>query len=210
MNNPSDNHEPQKPSAAAATGVDARTMAADQAVAKQSARRRFLGKGAVAAPAILTLAAQPALGATCYAPSGSLSKNTSGGRNYTGTCTGFSPGRYKTRRTLADWSPVNPSALIGSVFSPVPLYFKKSNGNPMTLLEVIDLTGQADPYMFGFHMVAAYANIKKGKIPANVLDETKLKAIWTAIYTQGYYQVGGQQWKTTAVVDYLKLYEIAP
>lgn len=206
MNNPSENHQPQEPSAAAAMGTDARTGAE-----RVNARRRFLGKGAVAAPAILTLVAQPALGTTCYSPSGSLSKNTSGGRNYKGECTGISPGWYKTHRTSADWSPVNPNALIGSLFSPVPSYFKKPNGTEMTLLEVIDLTGQADPYMFGFHMVAAYANIMKGKIPSNVLDVAKLQAIWTAIYTQGYYVVGGQQWNATAVVTgYLQPYGIAP
>lgn len=58
-------------------------------------RRRFLGAGVSATPALLTLASQPALGVTCFTPSRSLSRNTSvsqQGKN--GECNGQSPGNY--------------------------------------------------------------------------------------------------------------------
>lgn len=61
-------------------------------------RRRFLGAGVSATPALLTLASQPALGVTCFTPSRSLSKNTSvsqAGKD--GECNGRSPGNYRAQ-----------------------------------------------------------------------------------------------------------------
>jgi hypothetical protein len=212
MNNPSDNH---KPSAAEAKGAGAQSMVVAQANLGQSSRRRFLGKGAAAAPAILTLAAQPALGVTCYSPSGSLSKNTSGGRNYTGDCVGVSPGNYKTQLPGAPathwpsgWSPTDK---ISKMYTPVPALFMKPGNVEMTLNEVLWLTGNADPNMFAFHMIGAYFNVLNGYVPSNVLDTTKLRQIWSDIYTLGYYVIGGVQYNAYWIVNnYLKPYYIAP
>jgi len=213
MNHPSNNHEPQVPSAAAATGVDAQSMAEDQAGATRKARRRFLGKGAAAAPAILTLAAQPALGVTCYSPSGSLSKNTSGGRNYVGNCTGVSPGNYKTQtggsanHWPAGWLSTDP---ISKMYTPVPAYCQKS-GVDKTLNQILSLGGNVDPNKFAFHMIGAYLNVLNNYIPPNVLDTAKLRQIWSDIHTLGYYTVGGIQRDRAWIVDqYLKPYGIAP
>lgn len=214
MNKPSDNHEPPLPSAAAAMGVDARGAAAEQPVKALAARRRFLGKGAIAAPAILTLVAQPALGVTCYSPSGSLSKNTSGGRNYTGNCTGVSPGNYKTQNGgsanhwPSGWSSTDP---ISKMYTPVPAYCQNTGGTDKTLNQVLSLGGNTDPNKFAFHMIGAYLNVLNNYVPSNVLDTAKLKQIWIDIHTLGYYEVGGVQRDRSWIVDqYLKPYGIAP
>ena len=58
-------------------------------------RRRFLGAGVSATPALMTLVSQPALGVTCFTPSRSLSKNTSVSQvGKDGECNGRSPGNY--------------------------------------------------------------------------------------------------------------------
>lgn len=68
---------------------------ADEAQLK--GRRRALRLG-VAAPAILSLASQSALGAACLSPSRTVSGNTSFSQQGTGgQCNGVSPGNYKTQ-----------------------------------------------------------------------------------------------------------------
>lgn len=71
------------------------TSSVDSSPPTARGRRRFLGAGVSATPALMTLVSQPALGVTCFTPSRSLSKNTSisqAGKD--GECNGRSPGNY--------------------------------------------------------------------------------------------------------------------
>ena len=71
------------------------TSSVDSSPPTARGRRRFLGAGVSATPALMTLVSQPALGVTCFTPSRSLSKNTSisqAGKD--GECNGQSPGNY--------------------------------------------------------------------------------------------------------------------
>ena len=71
------------------------TNSPSQAQAPARGRRRFLGAGVSATPALLTLASHPALAVTCFTPSRSLSRNTSVGQELkNGICNGKSPGNY--------------------------------------------------------------------------------------------------------------------
>lgn len=105
-------------------------------------RRRFLGAGSSAVPALVTLASSPALGATCFTPSRNLSQNTSLSQNaYIGNCTGGSVTAYKagTGWPIATTTPFH-SLFLGDVF-----YVKTDSGanttglRSCTLLEVLNL-----------------------------------------------------------------------
>ena len=105
-------------------------------------RRRFLGASTAAAPALLTLASQPALGVTCFTPSRNLSKNTSvsqQGKN--GDCTGLGVTSYAggSGGSLATTTAFHP-LFAGDIF-----YVKSNSGNNMNglrscnLLEILNL-----------------------------------------------------------------------
>lgn len=108
---------------------------------KQS-RRRFLGTGTVVAPALLTLASQPALGATCFTPSRNLSKNTSvSQQGKYGDCTGRGVASYAGG---SGW-PVATTTAFHPLFAGDFFYVKSNSGNNTnglrccTLLEILNL-----------------------------------------------------------------------
>ncbi|MBK6469177.1 MAG: hypothetical protein IPF94_00215 [Betaproteobacteria bacterium] len=180
-------------------------------------RRRFLRRGAATTPLLLTLTAQPALGFTCYSPSGSLSKNTSGGRNYTGDCTGKSPGNYKAQIVPGPGDSYNwptesyvPGDRLIKMFPAGPFLdsFMADTTTTKTLLQVLNLGGNGDPYQFAAHMIAAVLNCVNGFVPAGVMTEGQLRTIWTALYTAGTIQVGSEHWDKERFVQYLTAYKI--
>jgi hypothetical protein len=193
------------------------------------ARRRFLGVGAKAGPALLTLASQPALAVTCFTPSRSLSKNMSvsqAGKN--GDCNGVSPGNYAAQTTPGhsayNWpSAVPPSTAFHSVFSGSRFVVVVGNGpttRSLTMLEVLKLpqavsgitvTLPTDPSNVAMHLIGAYLNVVNLLIPSNILDTDGVKTIWTEWNTKGYYEpVAGVQWNAAAIVLYLTSNGIAP
>lgn len=190
---------------------------ARQPAAAEAGRRRFLGQGGrIAVPVAITLVAQPALGTTCFSPSGSLSKNTSAGRGTPITCNGQSPGNYSQQ--TADGRPANswggtgyaPGDLLSRMYPAASYRADFMNGNQTkTLFQVLNLSGQQDPQRFAFHMIGAMLNVGAGRIPGTVLDPAVLRAIWLAIYSgSGTYRVGSQDWNAADVVLYLKTYGI--
>ncbi len=110
----------------------------------KNGRRRFLGAGTAVAPALLTLAGQPALGATCFTPSRNLSKNTSVSQNgKDGTCTGTGVAGYAGG---ASGGSVNTAtATFHTLFAGDFFYVKTNSGDntnglrSCTLLEVLNL-----------------------------------------------------------------------
>ena len=179
-------------------------------------RRRFLGTGAVVTPAILTLASQPALGATCFTPSRSLSKNTSASQvGKDGICLNAeSPGNYK-QQSVPNTSPYHwpdsapPSTKFHTIFSG-SIYGDRS------LLDVLSDTidpktklPMSDPEKVAKHLIAAFLNIRGGggaSIASNVLTEQGVKNIWTAWLASGrtsYPVSAGITWSGKQLVDYL-------
>lgn len=184
-------------------------------------RRRFLGKGIKAAPFVITLASQPALGTTCFTPSRSLSKNTSiSQQGKDGECTNAeSPGNYKAQQDSTanayHWpSTVPPSTLFHPLFrqgGTAATSFQKTVGSvtsSMTLGEVLTDGASQDTYKFAKHMIGAYLNVMGGNgafIPANVMTEQKIRDIWESYVVHGYYEVtAGVQWTAEQIIDYLK------
>ncbi len=190
-------------------------------------RRRFLGAGAVATPALLTLVSQPALGTTCFSPSRALSQNTSvSQQGNIGNCTGISPGNYKTQtnpcQPSSNWpaSPMPTTAFhpffAGSLF----IVGKKTGGTrSLTLFEVLNLPSvpvdvtsvPTDPSKLAFHIIGAYLNVVNGYVPSNVLSTTGVATIWSEWSTVNYYSpVAGVNWYAPDIVAYLSNFAIAP
>jgi hypothetical protein len=152
-------------------------------------RRRFLGAGAAATPAILTLLSQPALGNTCFTPSRSLSKNTSAsqaGRD--GLCEGAKSPVFFRDADETGW-PIASSTLFHPTFS-------GSN---------FIVSGTLYPTSLAAYVLSAYLNILLGYVPANVLTTAVVQSIWTQWSTLGYYTVtAGVNWTDAQIKDYLQ------
>lgn len=189
-------------------------------------RRRFLGKGAAAAPFVLTLASQPALGVTCYTPSRSLSKNTSiSQQGKDGQCLNAeSPGNYKAQQNSNGpsnsyhWpAAVPPSTPFHPLFVQIgggnsATSFEKNVGGggtrSMTLGEVLTDGAGQDFQKVAKHLIGAYLNTMGGNsaiIPAHVMTPQGILSIWSSYATHGYYEVSaGVQWDGPQIKAYLK------
>lgn len=193
-------------------------LSQDRANAKAHGRRRFLGAGA-AAPFLLTLVSQPALGVTCFTPSRALSRNTSvSQQGKYGECfNARSPANYKAQQQVMSmggiWpDAVPPSASMDSKFSPVPTQFMKQvneNGTlvskSMTLGEAFQAPGADQAHLY---LIAAYLNKMGGGnalIPETVLSVQGILAMWNEYTLRGYYEpMGGIQWGSGDIVNYLQ------
>ena len=72
-----------------------------------------------------------------------------------------------------------------------------------TLMQVIGLTGWADPQQLGAHCVAALLNAASGKTP--VLNPAQVKNIFNEFDSKGYFEpTVGQKWYPGDIVAYLK------
>lgn len=198
-----DQHTSPAPTPAAGTPHDKR-------------RRRFLGAGVSATPALLTLASQPALGVTCFTPSRSLSKNTSVSQQAkNGECTNAeSPGNYmaQTDPTAQAYHwPANipPSTKFHPLFSGVNRRFYKQPDNviSLTLVEVLSLVGPPDAEQVAFHLIAAYLNVNGGNgavIPPHILDSARVLQIWNEWDVKGFFEpTAGVKWYAAEIKAYL-------
>ncbi len=189
----------------------------DQVIATNSGRRRLIGTGAAAAPFLLTLVSQPALGVTCFTPSRSLSRNTSlSQQGHFGECTGAeSPGNYAAQQTPGSgayhWpASTPPGTLMHPLFtqgnSQGITKFRHPSGASMTLGEALNVNA---PMQVHFHIIAALLNKRGGNgavIPDSGITEAGIKAIWTEYAMTGYYTpfAGAPKWDGAAIVLYLK------
>jgi hypothetical protein len=170
-------------------------------------RRRFAGAGAKASGVILTLASAPGMAeVVCRSPSGSLSGNL---KSSTGTqtvvCGGVSPGYWKNWPD--QWPPSvypftvdkHPATTFASVFpyGSTSLYLTK------TMMDVlVNNDPSQDPYNLGFHLVAAYLNVKSNKI--NYFNVDRLKLMWHDLCAYGYYSpTAGKKWYAEDIKNYL-------
>lgn len=188
-------------------------------VEHKTERRRFLGKGIKAAPFVITLASQPALGATCFTPSRSLSKNTSiSQQGKDGECINAeSPGNYKAQQNpqaqAYHWpasplptDPLHPTFLMGNSEG-VTKFTKTENNNLVskTFGEALKVNA---PGQVHFHLIGAYLNVQGGNgavIPAHVMTPAGILEIWQEFATKGFYEpMAGVKWYAEDIVLYLK------
>lgn len=203
------------------TNQDKNIKTEQEAIVPESGRRRrFLGAGSAAAPFILTMVSQPALGVTCFTPSRSLSKNTSiSQQGKYGECTGAeSPGNYKTQQTPGSVAYHWPASVPpGTPFHPLftqgtrtgtSFTVTASGGTrSMTLGEVLSTGPDQDPDKVAFHLIGAYLNTMGGYgavIPANVITEQGVRDIWSEYANNGYYApTAVVQWGPEQIKNYL-------
>ena len=186
-------------------------------IATAKGRRRLIGAGAAAAPFLLTLVSQPALGTTCFTPSRSLSKNTSlSQQGKYGQCTGAeSPGNYKAQQTPGasyHWpASVPPTTAMHPLF-----YMGNSEGvtkftkvvNSQTVSQTLgEALGVQAAGQVHFHLIAAYLNKNGGNgavIPDNVMTVMSILGMWQEYATKGYYEpFAGTKWYAAEIVSYL-------
>lgn len=84
--------------------------------------------------------------------------------------------------------------------------YYRSDGQPLSLLEVMQLTGGRDPARIGFHFVGALLNIRVGLIDPRAMTEQGLRDLWAEYATQGYYvpYAGATPWYARDIVAYIK------
>lgn len=163
-------------------------------------RRRFLGAGVSAAPLILTMVSQPALGATCFTPSRSLSRNTSVSQNgFFGECTNAqSPGNYSAQQDPSKGSynwPISPSTDFHPTFKEGSVdgvsSFRKTVGATRVIMTFGEAIRVNAPGQVHFHLIAAYLNKLGGNgavIPDNVIKVEEILNIWSEYVTKGYFE----------------------
>lgn len=87
-------------------------------------------------------------------------------------------------------------------------YYKRKNGQwkPLSLLEVMQLTGGDDPAKIGFHFVGALLNIRVGLVDPRAMTEQRLRSLWAEYATQGYYvpYAGATRWYAADIVAYIQ------
>jgi hypothetical protein len=188
----------------------------DSQTGESNDRRRFLGAGAAAAPFLMTMVSQPALGVQCFTPSRSLSKNTSLSQTGKfGICTGAqSPGNYAAQQTSGpsySWpSAVPPTTLMHPTFYQGGMQgvscFTNANGSSKTLGQAMNVNA---PGQVHFHLIAAYLNKKGGNgavIPDTAITVQGILDMWREYAKTGYYKpfAGATPWGPTEIVSYLK------
>jgi len=184
---------------------------------KGSDRRRFLGAGAAATPFLLTLVSQPALGATCFTPSRSLSRNTSVSQDgkYGECLRAESPANYAAAQQSSQgiWpAAVPPTTLMHPLFAQgreqgKTLFLKQENGQmvSMTLGEAMQINSAGQVHLY---VIAAYLNKMGGngaEIPDSVLTTQKILGIWQEYATKGYFEpTAGVSWYADDIINYFK------
>jgi hypothetical protein len=177
-------------------------------------RRRFTRAGIGASGVILTLASDPALGATgtttpfmCRSPSGSLS---GGLQSQPGTqtvvCNGLSPGYWINHPEAWPNSiyPVTTKQHSATTYASVFPFGSTNLYKTGSLMSVMTNNDPAqDPYNLGMHLAAAYLNVRSGRI--NYFTVAVLKAMWHDLVTYGYYTpTAGTKWYAEDIKNYLQ------
>jgi len=192
------------------TEAPAAPVAEAASTSKAASRRRLLKGGLSVAPVVLSLSSRPVMAgglpALCVTPSGFASINVSNHTHTSGTCSGRTPGYWKNAPTTnsptqPSW-PYPPSSLFKTYFSPSLAY------GDLTLLQALQCGGNANGEVaLVRHITAALLNAAAGLTPANVMDVTRVKAIWQEFAMRapgGYYEpIAGTKWYADDIVTYL-------
>lgn len=166
-----------------------------------SDKRRHLIKGIGAtAPLMMTIASRPVLGAQCT-PSAWVSGNLSDHGQTRMSCGGRSPGYWKTRGGRWAVTGFVPGTCKHSAMTHVCRGYK-SDGTAFhqsaggifagrvfghkTMMQVLWLNGNEDPYQLGAHIVAALLNA--ASIPDYGMDRNDVAEMYRQLVTAGLYQ----------------------
>ena len=166
-----------------------------------SEKRRHLIKGIGAAtPLMMTIASRPVMGAQCT-PSAWVSGNLSDHGHTRMSCGGRSPGYWKTRAGRWAVTGFVPGTCHHRAMSHVCKAYKSDGtafhqaaggvfagrvfGNK-TMMQVLWLNGDEDPYQLGAHMVAALLNAVS--IPDYGMDRNDVMDMYRQLVTSGVYQ----------------------
>ena len=186
-------------------------------------RRRFAKSGLVASGVLLTLASRPVLGGwACQSPSGFISGNVSS-HGTPPTCIGRTPGYWGTNTEDKHLWPspyttgkcnTDKSQDSGSWSTTSATMFKNSTLGfhcigygagylKYSMMQVILLGGNGDPYQIGAHSVAALLNARMGWTP--VLTEAQVRNMFNEYASKGYFEpTAGVKWYPADIVAYLK------
>ena len=204
---------------------------AEQAKLADESRRNFTKSGLAVSGVLLTLASRSALGGgfVCKSPSGFLSGNVSQ-HGTPLTCDGRTPGYWGTNTDAQHpWpSPYKTGTFAcvdgdkkskdcssqdyknwsgGTMFNDAFLGFYCSGFGAhlasYSMMQVILLGGNGDPYQLGAHIVSALLNARMGWTP--VLTEAQVRNIFNEYDLKGYFEpTAGVKWYPAEIVDYLK------
>lgn len=179
--------------------------------------RRHFGKTGLAVSGVLfTLASRSAVGGNfvCKSPSGFLSGNLSA-HGTPVTCSGLSPGYWGTHPAqwpmpyqagLCSNSPCTKAADWSAGTSFRSVFNCSGNGAVYashSLMQVIWLTGNADPFQLGAHIIAAVLNARMGATP--ILTEAKVVNIFNEWNLKGFFEpTAGVKWYAPDIVTYLQ------
>lgn len=182
----------------------------------ESSGRRRLFRGGAAAPVLLTLVSRPVLAVTCFSPSETLSGTLSHKADNPPVCNGRSPGVWRelaegNAQAKLEW-PIDPGTKWDTYFVGIPAYYDYSKGRYRTLLEIMQLAGNGDPYKLGFHFIGALLNILTGRVDNRAMTVEGLQRMWSKYVEFGEYVPfpGATGWGSQAIKDYLKNTGISP
>ena len=195
-------------------------------------RRRFGKSGLAASGVILTLASRPVLGCwDCLSPSGFQSGNASP-HGQPPQCEGRTPGYWQGKKDWpspyakgtctnkkhpssnnpVDWkdgtsfSGTFNCSGYGTAYQSCCLPIKNAPckpTDPLSLMQVLLLSGKDDHYQLGAHIVAALLNAKMGWTP--VLTVPAVKNMFNEWAAKGYFEPSaGIKWYGEDIVTYLK------
>lgn len=158
-------------------------------------RRRLLQAGASAAPVIMTVVSRPVLAVQCDSPSGFTSLNVS--HPGPGMCSGQSPATVASGLTSGQQNTV-----FSGMFPTDNAFGSAVVGK--TIKQVMDHASGA-PWDLAQQIVAAYFNVGAGRIPASLLSQNTVKAIWYDYSKNGNFSPRtGASWTYMEIVAYLK------
>lgn len=181
------------------------------------ARRKLIRGGMAAGPLLVTLTSRPVLATTCYSPSETLSGAVSHKGGEGPQCAGESPGVWRQKaegnaQAKLEW-PIPPETLFTAYFTGIAAFYNHDQNRYMTMLEVMQLQGNGDPYKLGFHVIGALLNIMTNRVDPLALTVSGLQAIWSEyVSTGGTYTpfAGATPWGGAEITAYLKSTGIAP
>jgi len=183
---------------------------------ERGAARRRLTKVGVGAGIIATLESKSAMAdMVCRAPSGSLSNGLAASHYKNGTapaCEGRSPGYWKNSSA---WPVARDMPFTGVFYATQPMtacppraaaykngdYYKPGSYFYSRLEDLLNHQ-DFDKNNVGMHLVAAYLNLRSGKI--GFLDLNDLQTMWSELQSTGRYSpTAGVYWDNSQVANYL-------
>lgn len=166
-------------------------------------RRRLLRGGAAATPVVLSLASKPVMAGVCTSASAFASINASR-PNATATCTGQTPGTWKTCDSKL-WPQTGNYTRTGT-WGNCGMAGHSQVPTTATLLQVVSYTETSGPRCVAAHIAATLLNIQTLRVPATIINIDQARRMWNDFVSRNglYSPSAGTNWDHLAIVNYLK------